>query len=145
MPYFTRTDIESEIPPADLVALLDDEHDGAEDTGLYTALAARAEARVNAILQRRYSLPFATVPLAVAEAAILSLCAGLYRRRGTKDGDNPFAEREQSAMQFLKDAASGQTDLSTELDATGGANRIDGEDTLSADDLAFDLANQEGL
>ena len=125
MSYFTRTDIEAEIPLADLVALLDDDHDGSEDTGLYTALAARAEARVNAILQRRHSLPFATVPLAVAEAAILSLCAALYRRRGTKDAENPFAAREDKAL--------------ASLSLSAGANRI------AEEEPSWSLDNQEGL
>ena len=147
MSYFTRSQIEAELPAADLVALLDDDHDGAEDTGLFTALATRAEARCDAILARRYAVPFAdaSVPGAVTEAAILSLCASLYRRRGTKDGDNPFATREQSALDYLKGAASGQADLDIDLDAVGRVGSIEGEDNNPQNDLAFALANQEGL
>jgi len=147
MSYFTRSQIEAELPAADLVALLDDDHDGAEDTGLYTALANRAEARCDALLARRYAVPFATasVPGAVTEAAILSLCASLYRRRGTKDDDNPFATRERSALEYLKDAASAQADLDIDLDAIGPVGAIEGEDNDPQDDLHFALHNQEGL
>jgi|APSaa5957512622_1039677.scaffolds.fasta_scaffold33926_2 phage gp36-like protein len=147
MSYFTRTQIEAELPSPDLVALLDDDHDGAEDTGLHTALAARAEARCDAILGRRYTVPFAdgSVPGPVEEAAILSLCASLYRRRGTKDDDNPFAEREKTALDFLHAAAAGTADLSIDLDATGAIGTIEGQDNDPEDDLHFALANQNGL
>lgn len=146
MSYFTRTDIEAEIPPTSkgLIALLDDDHDGAEDTGLYTSLASRAEARVDAILARRYTVPFSTVPVMVKEAAILSFCAGLYRRRGVKDTENPFAEREQSALEFLKDVASGAADLDASL-SHGPVGSIEGEDNEATDDLHWAMGNQEGL
>lgn len=141
MSYFTRAQIEAEIPPEDLVALLDDDHDGSEDTGLFTSLSSRAESRVDAILARRYDLPFSTVPPMVAEAAIVSFCASLYRRRGTKDADNPFAERETEALDYLRDAASGKSNLT----ATGKVGQIDGEDNDADDDLDWALTNQDGL
>jgi phage gp36-like protein len=147
MAYFTRTEIESELPAADLVAMLDDDRDGGEDTGLYTALADRAEGRVNAILARRYDVPFAvgSVPLVVTEAAICSLCAALYRRRGVKDEENPFAEREKTAMSHLRECAAGRADLAVGVDAVGSVGAIVGEGRADADELAWGLGNQEGI
>ena len=144
MSYFTRPDIEAEIPATDLVALLDDNRDGSEDTGLYTSLASRAEARVNAILARRYTVPFATVPVAVAEAAIMSLCAGLYRRRGEKDETNAFAGREKEALDFLRECAAGEADLDATL-SSGAVGQIEGEDDEATDDLHWALGNLDGL
>jgi phage gp36-like protein len=143
MSYFTRAQIEAEIPPADLVALLDDNHDGSEDSGLFTSLAARAEARVDAILARRYDLPFAIVPPMVTEAAILSLCASLYRRRGSKDSENPFAERETEALDYLRKVAGGDADLTPA--SAGGKSKIIGEGNQPADDLHWAVPNQEGM
>ncbi|MDX9979650.1 MAG: DUF1320 family protein, partial [Lentisphaeria bacterium] len=133
-----RTQIEAELVPADLAALLDDDHDGSEDPGLFALAAARAEARIHAVLAPRYPTPFADPPPAVAEAAILAFCAGLYRRRGTPDAENPFAEREARALAFLRECAAGTAELDAALAKRPVAH-------IAPVPLVWDGANQEGL
>ncbi len=146
MSYFIRTDIEAEIPAAALLALLDDSRDGAEDSGLYATLANRAERRVDAVLACRYAVPFAegTVPSPVQNAAIVVFCSALYRRRGVKDGEIPFAERERETLGFLREIAAGKADLDLSL-GSGKVGCIQGEGDAPEDDLRWAVANQEGL
>lgn len=146
MSYFTRTQIEAEIPAADLVALLDDSRDGTEDSGLYLALADRAERRVDAILACRYAVPFAAaaVPSPVQDATIVVFCASLYRRRGVKDGENPFAGRERETLGFLREVATGAADLDLSL-GSGKVGSIQGEDNSPEADLRWAFTSQEGL
>lgn len=141
MSYFTRTHVEAEIPAADLAALLDDDHDGSEDGGVYTAVVSRAEARIDAILAPRYAVPFAddVVPRPVQDAALMACCAALYRRRGTPDAENPFAVREASVLASLRACAAGTADLDAALDATGAIA------VVPAESRNWALPNQEGL
>jgi len=141
MSYFTRTHLEAEIPAADLVALLDDDHDGSEDSGVYAAVASRAEARIDAILAPRYPVPFAdgAVPRPVQDAALMACCAALYRRRGTPDAENPFAVREASVLATLRECAAGTADLDAALDASGAVA------VIPTESLNWALPNQEGL
>ncbi len=141
MAYFDRTDVEAEIKPSDLQWLLDDDADGAEDPGLFDSLRGRASERADAILARRYTVPFGdgSVPAPVSEGALLAFCALLYRRRGTPDKENPFAEREKEALSRLRAAADGEADLDAAIDGRSPVGSI------SDIDLDFGLDEQEGL
>lgn len=109
MSYVTRADIEAEIDSYHLTAALDDNKDGTEDSGLFTALAAAVDAQVSAhadmISQRGYSTPPATL---LRYCARVFMCALLFRRRGTGDAENPYAAQEKELRDKLGQIESGE-------------------------------------
>lgn len=73
----TRTQVAAEIPARLMLEALDDDNDGAEDTGVLAQIIA------NAVLVGGDS-----------DAAVLVLaCDAVYRRAGVENAKNPFAER----------------------------------------------------
>jgi phage gp36-like protein len=107
MSYFTRTALETIIPPAFLVEALDDDGDGVEDTGLYSALAAEAEAAVDEFLSRRYAVPMDPAPAMVANAAKIFAAEMLHQRRGQYGDKNPFTARANAHRTTLEMIATG--------------------------------------
>jgi phage gp36-like protein len=109
--YFTRSALETLIPPAFIVEALDDNGDGAEDTGLYDEIAAAAVSACDAYLIRRYTLPIAPVPPIVAEAAKIFAAEMLYQRRGIHGDQNPFTARANAQRTTLEHLATGAITL----------------------------------
>lgn len=115
MSYVTRADIEAEIDSYHLTAALDDNKDGAEDAGLFDALAAATEAQVSAhadaIAQLGYPAPPATL---LRYCARVFLCALLFRRRGTGDNENPYAQSEKDLRTKLDGIEKGERPTSSQ-------------------------------
>jgi len=93
MPYVTQTQIQTAIPAPILTDALDDDRDGAADAGVLTAIIASADQAVDAFLSARYTVPFITVPTAVAEASFTFSCERIYDRRPGASEMNPWKAR----------------------------------------------------
>jgi len=106
--YVTRADIEAELDSYHLAAALDDDKDGAEDAGLFTALAGSVDAQVSAHADMISQLGYPTPPATLLRyCARVFMCALLFRRRGTGDGENPYAQPEKDLRDKLGQIESG--------------------------------------
>jgi len=106
--YVTRADIEAELDSYHLAAALDDNKDGAEDAGLFTALAGSVDAQVSAHADMISQLGYPTPPATLLRyCARVFMCALLFRRRGTGDGENPYAQAEKDLRDKLGQIESG--------------------------------------
>ncbi len=102
MPYTTRAQIETVIPASILVDALDDDRDGSEDSGVFTAIVEGASTDVDSYLAARYAVPFeadeeadppVVIPAAVQSAALAFICERIYDRRPGAADKNPWKER----------------------------------------------------
>lgn len=111
MAYCTKSQLEAMVPPARIVESLDDNGDGTEDTGLWEKVEEAVRKKIDGILGQRFTVPFATPPTAVVEAA-LTLCADtLFRRRGIVDEQNPWAKEARNTIERLQRMATGREPL----------------------------------
>jgi phage gp36-like protein len=123
MPYVTRAEIETAIAPIHLIAALDDDGDGAEDTGLFDSVVAMASVEIDGLLAGRYSVPFTgTIPAVVRQAAFLFVGEAIYARRQLTD-KNPFAKRATEMRERLGKIGAGEMtlDIAQEASITPGA------------------------
>lgn len=112
MSYINRTAITATMPEDFLIEALDDDNDGAEDAGLFEAVAAEASGAVDAYLSAKFAVPFeAPLPPLVAEAAKIFFCELLHTRRGNHGEDNPFTERADLHRKMLAKAGVGAIPL----------------------------------
>ena len=95
MPYVTRAQITTQIPPPLLADALDDDRDGAEDPNLFDNIVAQSSSDVDAFLAGVFATPFTDpIPAQVNSAAFAFVCESIYSRRPV-DGKNPWAESAQ--------------------------------------------------
>jgi len=106
--YFTRSALETIIPPVFLIEALDDDADGHEDSGLYDELAAAANAACDEFLARRYPVPMTPVPAMVSNAAKIFAAEMIYQRRGLYGDKNPFTNRADAHRVTLENIATGK-------------------------------------
>ncbi len=117
MAYVTQSEIEAEIPAPHLVDALDDDKDGAADTGLLAQVITLASQEVDALLSPRYTVPFTDpAPAAVKTAALVFTCEMIYRRRETPDNLNPFTARAKSWRDQLMKIADGDGTIDATID-----------------------------
>jgi phage gp36-like protein len=117
MPYCTHDEIEKLVGPEQFRQALDDDRDGAEDTGLFAALAVAASSAVDAYLGARYPVPFSNPP-AFARLAARAFCSeSLYKRRGVSRDANPFTSEADALRKRLEIIMSGDSDLELARDA----------------------------
>ena len=93
MPYITSNQIYGKIPAPKVNDACDDAGTG-DPAGIAATLAQvlqNASDAVDADLQGRYAVPFATPPLPVQQAALVFACQELWGRRPIADTTNPFA------------------------------------------------------
>lgn len=94
MPYVTREQLETEIPPQHLADAVDDDAEGGADTDRLDTILQRASDAVDAFLSSIYPTPFADpAPAACREAAFCFAGETIYARRGISSDDNPFTKR----------------------------------------------------
>ncbi len=101
--YCSLDDLLARVDEATLVALADDDGDGAVDAGVIEAAATDASAEIDAALAGRYAVPFSPVP-----DLIRGLCASLAadalfrRRRETPSAAHAVeAERSRALLRLL--------------------------------------------
>jgi phage gp36-like protein len=122
MAYVAQSDLAGKIPPAMIVAALDDNADGTADTGVWDALAADVERAINGRLAPRYSVPFAApLPDLIVDAALLFACEAIYTRRGMAgDKQNPFAAEADAMRERLEKLGRGDGSLPGVVPARAG-------------------------
>ena len=130
MPYTTQAKIEASLPAVDLLAALDDDRDGVADAGRLTTVIEAADGRVDSFLAQAYETPFSPVPAIVAEASLVFVLAGLYRRRGVADEANPWAEREKTMEARLGRIANKLEPLTYETPKAKPAGTVIGQGSL---------------
>lgn len=107
--YCVQSDLEKQLPPAQLIQLTDDDGDGAADSGVVTDNITRADNEINAYCAKRYTVPFAPVPDLIKTLSVDIAIWNLHKRRGIeRDAVNKAYAR---AIQLLKDIASGTASL----------------------------------
>lgn len=116
MPYFTRAQIEAELPAQFLTQALDDNGDGTEDTGKYDEVAAAACGDADALVSQKYPVPFSTpYPPLIAMAARMFMLEKLYSRRGYTGENNPHAGAAEKMRSRLIAVGSGTAALGPEV------------------------------
>lgn len=95
MPYITLADMQAALPPEITDSLLDDHGAGVGDAAAWTRIAEAVEREINGRLAMRYTLPLASVPAVVADAAFTLAAEALYQRRGFYGESNPWTARAQ--------------------------------------------------
>lgn len=114
MAYVTEAQIKTAIPAVHLTDALDDDRDGAADTGKLTEVIAQGSQQVDALLESRYTVPFVTVPKKVAEAAFVFVCELLYQRRGLFDKENPWFTRAEQWRKSLEKIGNGEGQIASD-------------------------------
>lgn len=111
--YVTMSDMNARIPGDFLIQALDDNGDGAADTGVWDQVKSAVETDINGTLSKRFKTPFANpVPAFVLKCAAVFAAALLYRRRGMTDDKNPWAKEEETLKKELTAIANGDAPLS---------------------------------
>lgn len=112
MSYVIRADIEAEFDDMHLLAALDDNRDGVEDSGLFDALSASIDALVASHADMTAQLGLPALPATFLRyCARIFMCALLVRRRGAVDEMNPFASKEKELRARLEKIESGEIDI----------------------------------
>jgi phage gp36-like protein len=116
MPYIsTIEDLKGLIPEEFLVQALDDNGDGAEDTGLLAAIVADAEREIHGYCRQRYVTPFsAPVPDLIVDAAKILTAYRLYVRRGRGGEANPLRDDASRIRRKLQAVAEGDEQLTAD-------------------------------
>lgn len=121
MPYVTKTDMEAVVPADLLTVSVDDQVYGIETAGVWDAIAAGAARRIDAILSRRFRVPFAEpLPPLVKDAAITFAAHMLYLRR--QSGTSPFEKEAEAMTERLQEVASGRGELTYDYSGAGSAS-----------------------
>lgn len=102
MAYVIQAEIEAEVPPQHLTDALDDDRDGARDAGLLDQIIANASRQVDGFLATIYTVPFASPPPVVRQAALVFVCEALYSRRERGGDANPWKARADAWREQLK-------------------------------------------
>lgn len=109
MAYVVRADIEAEMDSYHLAAALDDDKDGVEDTGLFTALSGAIDAKVAAYADLISQLGYPTPPATLLRyCAQVFFCALLFSRRGIGESENPYSAKAKELHDKLDAIESGE-------------------------------------
>lgn len=115
MAYLTQAEFLAELPAEFQTEALDDDRDAAADTGLFTAVLASAEERVNAVLDvAGVELPL-TAPYAdaVKNATRMFVLELLFARRAQYGDKNPWTEKAKDALKLLEKWASDNSETTS--------------------------------
>jgi phage gp36-like protein len=140
-PYTTTAAIEAKIPGAILDDALDDNGDGQRDDGLLTTIIANATDAVDAMLCNRITLPLATVPASVKNAALWFAVEEIYGRRQAELPKN-FAAAIKEARAWLEAIRSGRQQLDASVEITlvaggGGQPAVPGRVPIPGSDTTY--------
>lgn len=109
--YLNRSDVESKIPPSQIIETLDDDGDRLEDAGLWGKLADAVASEIDGPLSQRYSLPLSDPPAYLRAGACALACEILLQRRGLPAEANPFTSQATTFRSLLRDLATGKQPL----------------------------------
>lgn len=111
MAYTERAKILAYIAENDLVAMLDDNRDGLEDTGLLTAIINTVSADVDGRISSIYNVPIAPTPPALSYSTTVLVCEALFKRRLVPTEKNPFAKMADDVRDRLTKIGNGELPL----------------------------------
>lgn len=112
----SSADLKVLIPDDFLIQALDDNSDGAEDTGLFAAVVDEAEREIHGYCRQRYATPFAApVPDLIVDAVKILTGLRLYLRRGRAGDDNPFTAEAARIRKKLQAIAEGNENLTADM------------------------------
>jgi len=111
MAYVEKADLKGLIPDEYLDEALDDDQSGLPDNGSWAGVAAAVADEIDGRLAARYATPVTPVPALIRAAAKVFALAILYRRRGSDDKTNPWAEQEKTWKDRLDKIGSGDEPL----------------------------------
>ena len=115
--YVLLADMTAEIPLKHIIEALDDDGDGAADSGAWEGVAKAVATEIDGILGVRYPVPFANpLPAAITSAAQVLAGEKLYTRRAHQtEATNPFAARAKAMRTRLEAIAKGDVPLHPEI------------------------------
>lgn len=100
--YVDKASVEAEFDALHMMEALDDDRNGAQDSGLFAKITARVDKRIQAAVAVSKALSGASPPPQLLnECGCVFACAMIFRRRGVADSQNPFAEREKALAETL--------------------------------------------
>lgn len=111
MPYCTEADIISQVGQNNIIPFLDDDQDGAADSGLLDNIITQASDQVDGFIASVYDTPLSTVSGSVKYATIIFVCEILYRRRLTPQEQNPYREEAKRMREWLTRVSDGELAL----------------------------------
>jgi phage gp36-like protein len=124
MAYIEQTDLAGKIPPSILLKAVDDNGDGVEDAGIWTAIATSVDETIDGYLEMRFFLPLPAVPKFIKDTARILACEACYDRVGFSGEKNPWSERAKAALAVLERIAKGELNLGSELEETSSEGGI---------------------
>ncbi len=124
MAYCVREECERLVGPENFRQMLDDDLDGAEDAGLFEALAEDASLAVDGYLSAQYTVPFSEPPAFARQCAKVFLCESLYARRGVAREANPWTAQAE-ALRRLDRIARGEDAL--DAHAAGASDSMEAQ------------------
>jgi phage gp36-like protein len=111
----TSADLKGLIPEDFLIQALDDNSDGAEDTGLFAIILDDAEREIHGYCRQRYVTPIAApIPDLIVEAAKILTAYRLYVRRGRGGEANPLRDDASRIRKKLQAIAEGKEQLTAD-------------------------------
>lgn len=129
MGYCTQSDLEEQIPQAELINLTDDAGAGTVDASAVARAIADADAEIDAYCGARYTVPFSPVPVMIRKMSVDMAIYHLFSRRALKMSDDRKA-RYDNAVRFLRDVSLGRISLGADAPAeTDTNNSVDIDST----------------
>lgn len=109
--YITYAEMKAALPAEIMAQLLDDQGSGMPDMDKWEKIVAAVAREINGALEQKYSLPLATVPNSIGDAAFKLAAELLYCGRGFYGDANPWTERGRDVRKFLLKVADGSIQL----------------------------------
>lgn len=131
MGYATQLDLVNRFGETELIQLSDRASTGAINTVVVAAKLADADAEIDGYLAGRYTLPLATVPLALVRIACDVARYHLYDDNATEQ----VSQRYKDAIRFLEMVAKGNVQLG--VDGGGDTPAVTASPEFSAEDQVF--------
>jgi phage gp36-like protein len=117
--YISTSDLDEYLSPKALRQLTDDDGEGVRQEAIVTECIVGAEAEVNSILSKRYTVPLTgTIPAIVTEASVVGTVYRLHARRMRIPTD--VKEMYERSLKTLEKIAEGDQDLDVAVTETGG-------------------------
>lgn len=142
MPYCTLTDLTTMVDEAELIALTDDDDEGAVDTDITDAAIADADAAIDTYLVKKYTVPMtAPVPTVIRKLSVDVALYNLFTRRGRVS--EAVEQRFKSAITMLRDIAAGRAGIPGAVDAPTSLS--DDAVTITSGTRRFTRTTMEGF
>lgn len=109
--YIQQTDLANYIDNVQIIAFTDDFATGILNTTVLNNVMQMASDQCDALVSSIYSVPFATPPAKIKQAAIIFACEALYFRRLTPVESNPMKEQADYWRKQLMLVNAGQLSL----------------------------------